>query len=66
MSATIVHSFDKLGSLLFAIVLNSFIHHIINNCKLLLHARYLDDETIIGNSEKVTKTLDIIQKMGLE
>ncbi|GJY64366.1 hypothetical protein Tco_0465826, partial [Tanacetum coccineum] len=36
------------------------------SCKLLLHAWYLNDGTIIGDSEEVSKVLDIIKASGLE
>lgn len=41
------------------------IHHISDNYKLILHVWYLDDGTIIGVSEEVAKTLDIIREIGL-
>nr|GFB28767.1 reverse transcriptase domain-containing protein [Tanacetum cinerariifolium] len=34
------------------------------HCKLLLHASYLDDATVIGDSEEVAKVLDIINVSG--
>ncbi|KAK2443362.1 hypothetical protein QL285_014474 [Trifolium repens] len=37
---------------------------IIDKCKLLLHAWYLDDGTIIGDLEEVAKSLDIISEAG--
>ncbi|GJX60343.1 hypothetical protein Tco_0291733 [Tanacetum coccineum] len=52
---------DPLGPLLFALVLHSLVHKIRENCKLLLHAWYLDDETVIGDSEEASKVLDIIK-----
>ncbi|KAK2400724.1 hypothetical protein QL285_050395 [Trifolium repens] len=62
MSATEVQQGDPLGSLLFAPVLHPLIHKIIDNCKLLLHAWYLDDGTIVGDSREVAKALDIIRE----
>ena len=61
MSATGVQQGDPLGQLLFALVLHPLIHQIRDSCKLLLHAWYLDDETLVGDSEEVAKALDIIQ-----
>ena len=61
MSATGVQQGDPLGPLLFALVLHPLIHQISDSCKLLLHAWYLDDGTLVGDSEKVAKALDIIQ-----
>ncbi|CAL5187892.1 unnamed protein product [Lathyrus oleraceus] len=70
MSATRVQQDDPLGPLLFALVLHPLIHQISNNCKVLLHVGYLDDGTIIGESEEVVKALDIIReidpRLGLE
>ncbi|MCI56727.1 hypothetical protein A2U01_0077978, partial [Trifolium medium] len=45
MSATRVQQGDPLGTLIFALVLHHLIHKIRDNCKLLLHAWYLDDGT---------------------
>src|SRR6266487_829484 len=64
MAATGVQQGDPLGPLLFALVLHPLIHKIIDNCKLLFHAWYFDDETIIGDSEEVAKSLDIIRETG--
>ncbi|MCI42906.1 hypothetical protein A2U01_0064143, partial [Trifolium medium] len=64
MATTGVQQGDPLGPLLFALVLHHLIHNIIDNCKLFLHAWYLDDETIIGDSAEVAKSLDIIRETG--
>ena len=53
MSATRVQQGDPLGPLLFALVLHPLIHQVRDNCKHLLHAWYLDDGTIIGDSKEV-------------
>ncbi|KAL7603985.1 hypothetical protein Lser_V15G19890 [Lactuca serriola] len=46
------------------------LHKIRDNCKLLLYAWYLDDGTLIGDSEEVAKALDNITvtgpKLGLQ
>ncbi|GKD86610.1 hypothetical protein Tco_1357764 [Tanacetum coccineum] len=41
---------------------STLLHEIKDSCKLLLHAWYLDDGTVIGDSEEVTRVLDIIKK----
>lgn len=51
---------------LVALVLHPLLHNIRDNCKLLLHAWYLDDGTLIGVSEEVAKMLDIIKVIGPE
>ncbi|GJS86280.1 hypothetical protein Tco_0752821 [Tanacetum coccineum] len=50
--------------LLFALILHLLLHKIKDICKLLLHAWYLDDGTVIGDSEEVAKVLDIIKAAG--
>jgi hypothetical protein len=62
MAATGVQEGDSLGPLLFALVLHPLIHKIRDNCKLLFHAWYFNDETIIGDSEKVAKSINIIRE----
>jgi hypothetical protein len=64
MSSTGVQQGDPLGPLLFALVLHPLIHMIRDNCKLLLHAWYLDDGTVVGDSREVAKALDIIRERG--
>ncbi|KAJ0538826.1 putative reverse transcriptase domain-containing protein [Helianthus annuus] len=49
-STTGVQQGDPLGPLLFALVLHPLIHQIRDRCKLLFHAWYLDDGTIIGDA----------------
>ncbi|KAL7604401.1 hypothetical protein Lser_V15G18887 [Lactuca serriola] len=59
-----VHQEDPLVPLLFALVLHPLLHNIRHNCKLILHAWYLDDGTLIGDLKEVAKTLDIIKVIG--
>ena len=66
MSATRVQQGDTLGPLLFALVLHPLIHQVRDSCKLLLHAWYLDDRTLVGDLEEVAKALDIIRVVGPE
>nr|GFA89270.1 putative reverse transcriptase domain-containing protein [Tanacetum cinerariifolium] len=60
-SATEVQHGDPSGPLIFALILHPLLHKIKDNCKLLLHAWYLDDGTVIGDSEEVANVLDIIK-----
>ena len=53
-----------MGPFLFALVLHPLVHKIRDNCKLLLHAWYLDDGTVIGDSEEVARVLNIIRLHG--
>jgi len=46
--------------------LHPLIHQVRDSCKLLLHAWYLDDGTLVGDSEEVAKALDIIRVVGPE
>ncbi|GJW52225.1 putative reverse transcriptase domain-containing protein [Tanacetum coccineum] len=43
---------------------SALLHEIRDNCKLLLHAWYLDDGTVIGDSKVVSMVLDIIKVSG--
>nr|GEU54181.1 hypothetical protein [Tanacetum cinerariifolium] len=54
-SATGVQQGDPLGPLFFALILHPLLHKIKDSCKLLLHAWYLDDGTVIRDSEGVAK-----------
>ncbi|GJZ31024.1 hypothetical protein Tco_0576071 [Tanacetum coccineum] len=60
-SALLHEQGDPLGPLLFALILHPLLHKIKDSCKLLLHAWYLDDGTVIGDSEEVVRVLDIIK-----
>ncbi|XP_026442600.1 uncharacterized protein LOC113342194 [Papaver somniferum] len=56
---------NNLGPLLFALTLHPVVLSITSKCKLDLNAWYLDDGTIIGDTFKVSKALDIIQSEGV-
>ncbi|GJV79785.1 putative reverse transcriptase domain-containing protein [Tanacetum coccineum] len=64
-SPTGVQQGDPLGPLLFALVLHPLIHKIRDSYKLLLHAWYLNDGTVISDLEEVSRVLDIIKVSGL-
>jgi len=66
MYATGVQQGDPLGPLLFALILHPLIHQVRDSYKLLLHAWYLDDGNLVGDSEEVAKALDIIRVVGPE
>nr|GEU91684.1 putative reverse transcriptase domain-containing protein [Tanacetum cinerariifolium] len=55
---------DPLGPLLFALILHPLLHKIKDSCKRLLYAWYLDDGTVIGDSEEVVRVLHIIKMSG--
>ncbi|GKC31401.1 hypothetical protein Tco_1038695 [Tanacetum coccineum] len=46
---------DPLGTLLFALIFHPLLHKIKDSCKLLLHAWYLNDGTVIGDSKEVAR-----------
>lgn len=55
---------DPLGPLLFALTLHPLVKKIASQCTLYLHAWYLDDGTIVGDTLEVSKALKIIQADG--
>ncbi|XP_026416285.1 uncharacterized protein LOC113311695 [Papaver somniferum] len=63
-SAQGVQQGDPLGPLLFSLVLQPLVTKISSTCKLDLHAWYLDDDTLIGDTLEVPKGLQIIQQDG--
>ena len=64
MSATRVQQGNLFWPLLFALVLHPLIHQIRGIYKILLHAWYLDDETIVGDSGGMARAINIIQEFG--
>lgn len=63
-SALRVQQGDPLGPLLFALTLHPLVKNIASSYKLDLHAWYLDDGTIIGDTLEVSKALRIIETEG--
>ncbi|GKA62082.1 putative reverse transcriptase domain-containing protein [Tanacetum coccineum] len=63
-SATEEQQGDPLRPFLFALILHLLLHKIKDSYKLLLHAWYLDDGTVIGDSKEVARVLDIIKVNG--
>ncbi|XP_026404939.1 uncharacterized protein LOC113300025 isoform X1 [Papaver somniferum] len=63
-SAKGVHQGDPLGPLLFALALHPLVDKITAQCELDLHAWYLDDGTIVGDTMEVSKAFKIIQEEG--
>lgn len=55
---------DPLGPLLFALTLHPLVKNIASRCKLDLHAWYLDDGTIVGDTLEIAKALRIIESEG--
>lgn len=60
-----VHQGDPLGPLLFTLTLHPLVQKIDSQCILDLHAWYLDDGTIIGDTLEMSKALSIIQAYGM-
>nr|GEV32545.1 putative reverse transcriptase domain-containing protein [Tanacetum cinerariifolium] len=63
-SATGVQQGDSLGPLIFALILHPLLHKVKDSWKSLLHAWYLNDGTVIRDSEEVSKVLDVIKVSG--
>ncbi|GJT52464.1 hypothetical protein Tco_0978621 [Tanacetum coccineum] len=55
---------DSLGPLLFSLVLHPLICKIRDSFSLSLHAWYLDDDTIVGDTMVVGKVLELIMEDG--
>lgn len=62
MSATGVQQDNTLLTLLFSLLLHPLIHQFKDSCKLLFHAWYLDDGTLVGDSNEAAKALNIIRE----
>nr|GEW24577.1 putative reverse transcriptase domain-containing protein [Tanacetum cinerariifolium] len=62
--ATGVQQGDPFRPLLFALILYPLLHKIKDSCKLLLQAWYLDDRSVIRDSEEVARVLYIIKVSG--
>lgn len=63
-SAKGVQQGDPLGPLLFSLILHPLINRIAAECNLDLHAWYLDNGTIAGETPEVAKSLRNIQEEG--
>nr|GEX88243.1 hypothetical protein [Tanacetum cinerariifolium] len=61
-SALLHEQGDPFGPLRFALILHPLLHKIKDTCKLLLHAWYLDDGTVIRHSREVSRVLNIIKR----
>lgn len=65
-SAQGVQQGDPLGPLLLSLSLHPLVCKIATQCKLDLNAWYLDDGTLIGETNEVDKALQILRKNGPE
>lgn len=63
-SAKGVQQDDLLGPLIFALILHPLVMEIASECTLDLHAWYLDDCTIAGDTMEFSKALSIVQAGG--
>lgn len=63
-SSTGVQQGALLGPLVFALVLHQLIAKINEQCILSLQAWYLDDGTVIGDTEEVAKALAVVETEG--